>query len=79
MNLIVAPGTDLYATEAAPGGLAPRPPGEGWSLAGLEVSHKFVRGGEGQLCTVYFWTRSKMLAEFEAAKEAAGDVQKGKP
>ena len=66
MNLIVAPGADLFATAAAPGGLVPRPPGEGWSLAGLEVSHDFVRGGEGQLRVVYFWTRSKMLAEFEA-------------
>jgi len=70
MNLIVAPGTDLFATAAAPGGLVPRPPGEGWSLAGLEVSHDFVRGGEGQLRVVYFWTRSKVYGEAERLLEA---------
>jgi len=77
MNLIVAPSTDLYATAAVPGGLVPRPPGEGWSLAVLETL--------GELRIVYFWTRSKVYGEAErlleatAPKVAAGSAQKGKP
>lgn len=79
MNLIIAPGTDLYVTASPPNGLAPRPPGEGWSLAGLEVSHRSTEVEDGELLVVYFWTRSKVIAEFEAEDvKKAGMGTKGK-
>jgi NTP pyrophosphatase (non-canonical NTP hydrolase) len=65
MNLIVHPTTDLYTTSAPPDGMAPRPPGEGWSLAGLEVSHRNTSAEIDALCVVYFWTRSHVYAEAE--------------
>jgi len=68
VNLIVATSTDLFATVAPPGSLAPRPPGEGWSLAGLEVSHQNSKRELGALCVVYFWTRSKVYAEEEVKR-----------
>lgn len=65
MNLIIAPSTDLFTTAAPPGALVARPPGDGWSLAGLEVSRGSV------VVVVYFWTRSKVYAESEAKAQAA--------
>jgi hypothetical protein len=69
MNLIVHPTTDLHVTCGPVDGLAPRPAGDGWSLAALEVSHRSTSAEIDALCVVYFWTRSHVYAEAEVPGE----------